>query len=216
MEELSNKEKPVNTQKYNFKQFLSRYYDDVDNMKIFKVLENLPPLLEGEMWLAGGALRKTLIGQPLDSDFDFFFKNKDARLAWEVALINIGAKKISHNEHQKTFVLDIVLDEETEETETIKIQLVTIDYYNFVQDLLDSFDFTITQFAYDGQNLYCGEYSLWDLARRRLAIHKITYGVSSLRRLIKYTRQGFTACQGCLAQFLEKNCGESRDNTVRH
>lgn len=203
MEGLIYKENPVNIQKFDFEEFLSRYYNNIDDLKIFKVLDALPAFLEGEMWLAGGALRRTLIGQPLDSDFDFFFKNKDARLIWENALLDMGAKKISHNDHQKTFILDLALDEETEELETVKIQLITIDYYNFVQDLLDSFDFTITQFAYDGKYLYCGEYSLWDLARRRLAVHKITYGVASMRRLIKYTNQGFTACQGCLTQFLE-------------
>ena len=83
------------------------------------------------------------------------------------------------------------------------IQLVKIDYYQTVDDLLDTFDFTITQFAYDGNYLYCGDYSLWDLSRRKLALHKMTYGVATMRRMLKYTNQGFEACAGVMQSILQ-------------
>lgn len=44
----------------------------------------------------------------------------------------------------------------------------------------------------------------WDLGRKRLAAHKLSYATASMRRLIKYTRQGFTACAGCMADMLEQ------------
>jgi hypothetical protein len=45
---------------------------------------------------------------------------------------------------------------------------------------------------------------LWDLGRKRLAIHKVTYPVATMRRMIKYTRQGFNACAGCMATLLRE------------
>lgn len=35
-------------------------------------------------------------------------------------------------------------------------------------------------------------------------IHKITYGVSTVRRLLKYSKQGYTVCSGALAAILNE------------
>lgn len=183
-------------EKYNFKDFLSRFNNDVDEMEIFQVLKELPELDKDKVWLAGGALRRTLIHDLLTSDFDFFFKNEVELKTFKIKLESKGAKKISETEHQETFEIKI-------KDKPRLIQLVKIGYYNTVEDLLDSFDFTITQFAYDGEDLICGKYSLWDVARKRLALHKMTYGVATMRRLIKYSNQGFTACAGVMQSILE-------------
>jgi len=42
------------------------------------------------------------------------------------------------------------------------------------------------------------------LGRRKLAVHKISYPVATMRRLLKYTKQGFTACAGCLQSILKE------------
>lgn len=76
-------------------------------------------------------------------------------------------------------------------------------YYTSPESVIDSFDFTITQCAYDGTDFYFGEYTLWDIPRKKLALHKLTYGVATMRRLIKYTDQGFTACAGVMRSILE-------------
>jgi hypothetical protein len=68
--------------------------------------------------------------------------------------------------------------------------------------VIDSFDFTICQFAFDGASIYMGDWSLYDLARKRLVPHRVTYGVSTIRRIIKYCNQGYTVCSGGLAQIL--------------
>lgn len=46
-------------------------------------------------------------------------------------------------------------------------------------------------------------HSLWELSRNKLALHKLTYGVAPMRKLIKYTNQGFTACAGTMQSILE-------------
>ncbi|WP_145413442.1 hypothetical protein [Paenibacillus xylanexedens] len=178
------------------KDFLARYNNDVDELELFKVLEEIPKIVKDKMWLAGGAIRRTLIQNELDSDFDFFFKDKETLESYAKLLEKSKARKTAENEHQVTYCLDV-------KGKNRIIQLVRINYYQNPESVLDSFDFTITQFLFDGDNLYCGKHSLWDLARRKLALHKLTFGVATMRRLIKYTKQDFTACAGVMQSILE-------------
>lgn len=180
--------------KFNFKDFLSRSTDNVDDLAIFKIVGHLPCLSESGPWIAGGAIRRTLLGEALSSDVDVFFASPDQMNTF---IAELGGGKVSESEHNTTFLV-MVGDE------TMPIQCIHFAFYDSAESLLDSFDFTITQFATDGASLWCGEFSLWDLACKRLALHKLTFGTSTLRRVIKYTRQGFTACSGVLADILEK------------
>ena len=182
-------------QTFNLKEFLNRYQDDVENNVLFKILEKLPNTSEQGPWIAGGAIRRTIINKPLESDFDFFFKDEEQMRQFCIEMGNIGFIETASNEHNKTFA-------GTVDKKNILVQAIIIRYYNTIEDVLDSFDFTITQFGYDGINLYCGDYSLFDLKRNKLSLHKLTYGVSTVRRMIKYTKQGFTACQGTFVDIL--------------
>lgn len=181
---------------YDFKEFLARFMNDVEDHELFKVLSELPELIHNNMWLAGGAIRRTLIGEELTSDFDFFFKNEETLKLYAKSLEGKKAKKTAETQHHITYCIDI-------KGKPRIIQLIKIGYYDNPESVIDTFDFTITQFAYDGINLYCGKHSLWDLARKRLALHKLTFGVATMRRLIKYTNQDFTACAGVMQSILE-------------
>lgn len=193
--------------KYDLDVFAQRY--DLDTSALYEVLDLLPKLGKG-VWVAGGAIRRILQKKPIDTDIDFFFSSEDKRDEFEQYLITTlgeDVEKISSNNHQTTYKLTITEHDDLSEDffeKDYKIQLVHMNYYKDVEECLDSFDFTITQFAYDGTHLYCGEYSLWDLANNKLVIHKLTYGLSSFRRVIKYTKQGYNACSGMLTDFLNK------------
>ncbi len=157
--------------------------------------------LPGGVWVAGGAIRRTLINAYLDSDVDFFFR--DSHTFEEFVRKLESNPKISlliKNEKNSTYLFKYA-DKAGLEKE-IKIQLIFIQYYPTPEELLDSFDFTICQFATDGKTVWMGKYSLWDLGRRRLAVHKITYPVASVRRMMKYGGQGFTICSGCIKELL--------------
>lgn len=181
--------------RYNFKSFLQRFIEEPESEVIFKYQSALPVLSVNGPWIAGGSIRRTLQRMPLDSDVDFFFKNEKQRKEFEKDLESRGFESVVITEQAKTFIGKI-------NDERVKVQSIHFAYYENAEAVIDSFDFTITQFAYDGNDLICGEYSLWDLARNRLALHKMTYGVSTVRRLIKYTKQGFTACGGVLTDIL--------------
>ncbi|WP_268623914.1 hypothetical protein [Paenibacillus alvei] len=181
-------------QKFIAEEFLSRFLD-IENVELLEVVRNFELSAEGP-WLAGGAIRRTLINQELDSDFDFFFKDQKQHDDFKKKLEARGAKKINESAHAQTYMLRLYGKDRL-------IQLITMNYYESAEKLLDSFDFTITQLAYDGVNLYAGDFTLWDLPRKRLALHKLTFGVATMRRMIKYTDQGFTACNGVMKSILD-------------
>lgn len=186
------------TQSYILVEFVNRSTDKpLEETRLNTVLNQMPKLgLEGP-WLAGGALRRTICGQVPDSDFDFFFRNEEQLKRFKGRLEDEDNLRLHlENEHQIEF-------RGTIDDEPVKIQLIRFAYYKTAEQVIDSFDFTICQFVFDGMTLTCGDYSLWDLARKRLAIHKVTYPLSTMRRVLKYTNQGFTACSGCLTALLK-------------
>ena len=178
--------------------FLARSTDKpFEETTLASILNGLPPLSSDGPWLAGGALRRTLQGKEPESDFDFFFRNADQLSVFVTHLESIGLIKVcetQHHAHYRGRVGDSAIERD--------IQCIRFAFYESAVAVIDSFDYTICMLAFDGQTLTVGDFTLWDLGRRRLAIHKITYPVATMRRMLKYASQGFTACKGCLAAIL--------------
>jgi hypothetical protein len=190
-------------QTFNFVQFINKQTANGIEPDIFKVFKIIPPINHKDgVWLAGGAIRRALLNEPLSSDVDLFFKDEASLAKYRAEITKAsetnGFKIISEKENENNIQITI----KTSDGRIIPIQLIKIRYYNTIEEILGSFDFTICQFGYDGVNLYCGDTALWDLGRKRILVNNITYPVASLRRLIKYTQQGFYACQGALNEFL--------------
>lgn len=178
-----------NDMKYNLLEFLNRSTDKTP--ELLEILKEFS--LRDGIWLAGGAIRRQITDENvMGSDFDFFFRSQGLLDEFHGFLSGSGYEKKYQNEHNTTWLKG-----------DIKVQTIHISFYENPEILIDSFDFTICQLATDGESLFVGEYALWDIARKRLALHKLTYGVSTIRRLIKYARQGYTACPGTLAGILE-------------
>lgn len=178
---------------YDLQDFLARSTTrEYEDTTLAKVLADLPDLHKDGPWLAGGALRRTLLNREPDSDFDFFFRDTDQMQVFAAALEVRGLVKVRETEHHMHYRGPVGGSAPRD------IQLIKFAFYVDAESVLDSFDYTICQFVFDGQLLSCGEFSLWDLGRHRLAVHKITFPVSSARRLLKYAQQNFVACSGCL------------------
>ncbi len=176
--------------KTDFHEFCDRSgcsHDDVD--RVVKAIGK-------GAWLAGGAIRRTLIGHAMDSDYDFFFSSADALAEWEGRLPETFklVRETEHHKHWKGTVEGSDL--------TIDVQAIRFKFYASAEEVIDSFDYTVTMFCLDGTTLVTTPTALWDLGRKRLAVHRITYPVATMRRLLKYTKQGFTACAGCLQSIL--------------
>lgn len=177
---------------YDFKEFCDR--SGCDSSEVERIWVQLR--VQG-CWLAGGAVRRTLIKQPLDSDFDFFFTDSGAKDAFISKCLEKGLRKVKETKHHTQF-------EGVLEGSDIPVVIQAIHFiYGGIEVILKNFDYTITQFVYDGETMYTTSYALWDLGRKKLALNKVTYPVATMRRMLKYTNQGFTACGGCMADLIK-------------
>ncbi len=186
------------TQTFELEDFLARSTDKpFSETTLATVLSGLPALSVDGPWLAGGALRRALLRQEPDSDIDFFFRDADQLKAFRDDLAAKGLKQVRETEHHVEFRGRI-----GESAIERVVQLIRFAFYANAAAVIDSFDFTICQLAFDGKTITVGDHTLWDLGRKRLAVHRVTFPVASLRRLLKYGQQDFTACNGALATLL--------------
>jgi hypothetical protein len=74
-----------------------------------------------------------------------------------------------------------------------------------VEDLLDSFDFTVCQFAYDGSNVFSTPEAIISVTRNHLGVHNISkeFAVDSLRRAFKYSKKGYYPCNGTIQKLAD-------------
>lgn len=164
-------------------------------------------------WIAGGAVRRFVAGQPIEgSDIDLFFRDDDAHAVAKECFAKAGKGLVAKTDHTDDFLIPVQLPTEDGERETveIRVQLVGIDRYSSVETLLDSFDFTICQFALNGDEVVAAPMATHDLLKRRLSLHKVTYGAATVRRMLKYGSQGFTICGDTCERILEE-CAEDPD-----
>lgn len=195
-------------QTFKFTDFLDRSGNEGN--QLFDILDKTCLWPSKGTWLAGGAIRRTIIKQTLDSDLDYFFDSRQSLDAFKVRIEKLAESKevkilsFKENEHNISWEIEILGWSDKQVSNKIKIQAIFISFYKDEKELLELFDFTICQFCYDGETLYCGDYSLWDLSRKRLVINTLTHPVATLRRLLKYGSQGFYACNGCLADILRR------------
>ena len=182
--------------------------DEFSQTDLARRLSRMPPVASGGPWLAGGAVRRTIQGISLDSDYDFFFRDaaqKDDFIANAKAM---GASVYGTNSKNTTLVIPskIITDIDGKNIKLpeLKLQAIHFAYYDSPEAVIDSFDFTLCQFAFDGNAIFMGEFSLWDVARKKIVPHRLSYATSSVRRLLKYSSQGFTACGGCISEVLQQ------------
>lgn len=193
----------MNVHKYKLREFLSRSVDEDTALVSLINSGSIPTLGEFGPWIAGGMVRRSLQGEKkIISDVDLFFSSAE-QLAQAKGLIltTLGGSVI--DERNSTLSMALAID-----GKDVVIQLIGFRFFASIVEVLDSFDFTICQCGTDGTHLYVGEFTLWDIARKRLALHRLTYGTATIRRLIKYTRQGFTACSGVMSDILERSIAE--------
>lgn len=198
-------------QRITFAAFWDRYgRQEFESTDFAMALARLPAIGPDGPWLAGGSVRKLISRLPQDSDFDFFFKDEAQFKAFCEAVKEKGGKQVSESDFNITFRLPAVEAKPIEDDKfspagpELKVQAIRIAYHETLDAVLDSFDFSICQCGYDGTDFLFGQWALWDIANKRLVPGQLRYGTSSLRRVIKYTRQGFTICGGGLADMLEQ------------
>lgn len=155
-----------------------------------KLLLGKRPVLEPVpgTFIAGGAIRQWFVGNEPSSDIDVFGTSPD-KLSEFINSRLIGAKPLIDRNNLKSFEFRGQL-----------IQVIYFDYYENIHNLLDSFDFNVCQFGWDGTDVYSTQYALTSVLRGHLGAHKITpvLAADSLRRAFKYADKGYKPCLGTL------------------
>ncbi len=131
-------------------------------------------------WIAGGVLRDYFSDKPLKSDCDIFFPSLTEFNKAKNHFMSNGGKVIWESENgmkvtYKGNTFDLVKIFKPNPLETIS-----------------RFDFTISMFATDGKDVYYGNNSLKDLQDRKLVINTIVNPLSTLKRVLKHYKKGYT------------------------
>lgn len=199
-------------QRFPLDAFWTRYgREEFHDTDFAKALGRLPECHPEGPWVAGGSVRRLVARLPQDSDFDFFFRDGAQFDAFCEDMKGRGATRENESDFNITFELPKVKGRPRDDGDgfepggpALKVQAIRVAFFESLDAALDSFDFSICQCGYDGSDLAFGPWALFDIANKRLVPGQLTYGASSLRRMIKYARQGYTICQGGLADMLEQ------------
>lgn len=169
---------------------------DYSKIPIENFKKKLPPLFQertgyNDCFIAGGAIRDCIDGKEFD-DIDFFGSNVNLHLMAEELL--------KPNSYELVYDSDI-LQTYKNKKEGIKVQLILRDYKT-MEEAMSMFDFTVCQFAYNGNgaNFMCNPEALLHLSNKKLIVHSLPYPYDTLRRLQKYIKKGFSICDGGLKE----------------
>lgn len=154
-----------------------------------------------DVWFAGGAIRQWFQDGEAASDIDVFGKSQEALDGFIKEKLS-SAKKLFEKDHLYSFSLNGQI-----------IQVIKYNYYENINNLIDSFDFTICQFGWDGNTVWASESAIVSCLRGHLRVHKITpeLAADSLRRAFKYQLKGYIPCLGTLKDLVLSFQGLSKE-----
>lgn len=150
-------------------------------------------------WLAGGAVRRLVEGKDIDDgDIDLFVAAGVDPEKYIKRMDKIAEEKFVTN---RAVTYRVKHDEGIQ-----KIQIITKCKYGVLLDLLMEFDYTVCQFATDGQKIYYVGTALDDL--RSNTLRKSPWAQprdhAFIKRFIKYTEYGFIPEPGLMPEIMKK------------
>lgn len=177
-------------------------------------LKSMLPYLPAGAIVAGGSVANAVMGEDKASDIDIFFTSDEAfentyklltnppteEDAWAVRGYSCKHtwEQLCAEGKQMRFVKF-----EHKDKDRLPIQLIKMVWFNEAEDVIDSFDFTVTQFAVFNETFVFNPMALMDLYKKRINVHKLQFPATALRRLIKYTNKGFYANPNVLLKIAE-------------
>ena len=152
-----------------------------------RVVKELPLLTNA--WIAGGAVRRMVMDEPLGADIDVFFKGEEDFSVFSCVMANTmrASAKAERTERREIWGF------RCPHREDIKIDLVNARYFGGVEDIFSDFDLTCCQFAIDNVHLYVGEYAMLHAAKKICVPANATKLATWPHHLVRYMKQGFKA-----------------------
>lgn len=150
--------------------------------------------IEGDFWIAGGAITSYLSGDKI-KDFDLFFKTrKDA------------CKVVIELRNKFEFKMHFCTDQAIKGHIKINGQKYNIDIVkNLFKEPIETiqkFDFTVCCLAVDKEAFYYHQSASFDILRRKLVVNDLPFPVSTTRRMTKYIKKGYSICNGTIMEIL--------------
>lgn len=173
------------TQIYNLRAFCARQQipETHATISVWRAISNLIP---GGAWLAGGAVTALLSNTENLNDYDVFFKDETSMMQLKNNFDNMEEiQLITTTDNSFLYQYSGNL-----------INVIRKRYYPDVDALLNDFDITACMFAIDtlpfnGMHLFCGDFSLLDLANKEIKVHNVESIGTTFKRIIKYGTKGF-------------------------
>lgn len=137
-------------------------------------------------WIAGGSVRNYFAGDYSYTDIDVYFKDENNLNAAKDFFIQNGGEVKFDSDHAYN------IKYKGRDYDLIK------HFFKNPQDSIDNFDFTVACVAVDNEKVYHHDTFFMDLAKRALVINELPYPMSTLSRVQKYAKKGFTICKGGL------------------
>lgn len=144
--------------------------------------------------VAGGFLTRYIGCEPLGGDIDLYFNSKEQFDCCKIELLNNGCKLVKDSDNISTLITP----------DNYPIHLIGMRFFSVPRYVIESFDYTACQFAYNFKDLYCGDTSLRDLGQKIIKIVNISNQnpLALTKRLLKYIQRGFTIDDRTLQNFL--------------
>lgn len=132
--------------------------------------------------------------------FDMMVNPPDEETAWALKgyKTNITRDELCSGSEQMR-----VVNFKHEDPDRPPVQLIKMVWYDNCEHVIDSFDFTVTQFGVDGEDLVFNPASVLDLLNSQLIIHRHQFPMESLYRLVKYAKKGYHVSPRTLQRLVE-------------
>lgn len=190
-------------------------YKPITNETYRRLIERFVPdcNFKTGFWIAGGSVRKVWFDLPWeDQDIDLFFASETQFQLTKTNLVGklpksepvslslfdfnvtealpVKMSSVSEYETANAVTYTVYTDSEFDH-KPFKIQAIKRYFVNNINELFDSFDFTVTQFATDGKIMVTTRQALQDCEQKRLQMIPETSRPINALRTIKYTAYGF-------------------------
>lgn len=171
---------------------------------IFKSLNDYPALKNALEWwcpiynsinciCAGGFLRSFFSGE-LMNDMDLFFEDIDKyTYASHIFDLSDEYSLVSETENAKTYL----------SRRKKSVQLIKYRFGN-MQDILSMFDFTVCSCAVKGDDICMDDFFFEHLASKLLVFKDTKMPLSTLKRVVKYVKRGYSICDENLIKISQK------------
>jgi len=181
------------------KQLVTDLYKKYPTLKRFITeLDTLPECNSYGPWIAGGSIRTTLENRQLETDVDYFVASTSQVEDLENALVDRGWTKTFSTVNAFTF---------SHPYRVYKVQIILRKYHN-IDDMLENFDITVSQFAWDGSHIHYGKDTFDHFTTKQLVFNVLQNPYGTMKRMIKYVKYGYTPDRQQLVNILRavKDC----------